>query len=149
MTTDTSLHIFDTLHDLLHLFRCEIRQDLEANQEVLTFGELRVLVFIGRTPNCTQKTLVAHSRTDKAQIARTLAQLKNKGLITRSRKPEDRRVHLLHLSDEGQVIFARLNQRRASIARRLLADYPAEQQTLLLQLLQQARQQAYDSESER
>lgn len=146
MTSETALQIFDTLHELLHLFRREIRHDLESTNEELTFGELRILVYIGRAPDCTQKSLVEHSRTDKAQIARTIAQLENKGLITRSRKPQDRRVHLLHLSPTGADIFARLNARRAAVARRLLAQYPAPLQQQLLQLLLQARAHVYQQD---
>src|SRR5690625_1754194 len=49
--SSTPLKVFETLHQLLHLFRREIRQNLEQSDSDLTFGELRVLAFIGRTLN--------------------------------------------------------------------------------------------------
>lgn len=141
----TSLKVFETLHQLLHLFRREMRRMLEQSDSELTFGELRILSLIGRHPQCTPSTLVEYSRTDKAQIARTISGLHKLGLVKRSQCKEDRRMHRLSLSAQGHKIYQALNDDRAQIAARLL-QYCDEQQLIeLLDLLQTASASAKDS----
>jgi DNA-binding MarR family transcriptional regulator len=139
MPSQTSVEIFDEMHALLHIFRARMRQRLESVCPDLSFGELRVLMRVGEQPGCAQKALVEHSRMDKAQMARTLAQLHDKGWLLRSESAADRRVRELHLSAQGQRLFAQLAAQRAALAAELLADCPAPEQARLLQLLGRAR----------
>jgi len=143
--SSTPLKVFETLHQLLHLFRREIRQNLEQSDSDLTFGELRVLAFIGRTPQCTPSTLVEFSRTDKAQIARTISKLHKKGLIERRQCETDRRRQRLSLSPAGDVIFQKLNKDRATIAAKLLQHCDEPLLDDLLKQLQKARSSAEDA----
>lgn len=144
-SVSTSLKVFETLHQLLHLFRREMRQKLEQSNSELTFGELRILSLIGRYPQCTPSTLVEHSRTDKAQIARTISGLHKLGLIKRRQSETDRRMHLLSLSAQGNKIYQALNNDRAQIAARLLQHCDERQLAELLNLLQTACISAEDS----
>src|SRR5690625_2525710 len=77
--SSTPLKVFETLHQLLHLFRREIRQNLEQSDSDLTFGELRVLAFIGRTPQCTPGPWVDCSAPTKAQLPGSSSNLKKEG----------------------------------------------------------------------
>ena len=99
-----SLDVFEELHELMHLFRDRM---MAASQTVsdLTFNEMRVLMRTGRHPGLTQKDLVAHSHTDKAQMARTLSQLQDKGWLARTASEQDKRVRCLQLSAKGQALF--------------------------------------------
>lgn len=142
MPSQLPVEIFDTLHELLRIFRAGMRQSLESMSPDLTFGELHVLIHVGQHPDCTQKDLVENSRIDKAQMARTLAQLQDKGWLTRSESAEDRRVRQLRLSLQGQRLFRRLRARRAALAAELLKGCPAPMQAKLLELLTQARDSA-------
>lgn len=136
------MEIFDALHELLRIFRAHVRRDLESVHPELTFGELRVMMYVGQHPDCAQKTLVEHSHTDKAQMARTLAQLQDKGWLTRSASPDDRRVRRLRLSAQGERLFRQIGARRAALAAELLKSCPAPAQQQLLALLTQARDSA-------
>lgn len=142
MSLHVSVEIFDALHELLRIFRARMRQNLESVGPDLTFGELRVLMYVGEHPDCAQKALVEHSHADKAQMARLLAQLQDKGWLTRSESIEDRRVRQLRLSTQGQRLFQQLGARRAKLAAELLKDCPAPVQAQLLELLTQARDSA-------
>lgn len=142
MSPHLSVEIFDTLHELLGLFRIRMRQSLESMDSDLTFGELRVLMHVGQHPGCAQKDLVEKSRMDKAQMARTLAQLENRDWLTRSESAEDRRVRRLRLSAQGQRLFEALAARRAALAAELLKACPPPAQAQLLALLLQARDSA-------
>lgn len=138
MSSSIAADVFELLHDLLHLFRVRLLQSLEAVQPGLTFNEFRILMHTGRHPGITQKELVEHSHTDKAQMARTLAQLQDQGLLERSASEADKRVRCLQLSAQGQQLFKQLRTQREQIACELLRDFPAAQQVLLHELLLQA-----------
>lgn len=138
MSSSIAADVFEVLHDLLHLFRARLLQSLEAVQPGLTFNEFRILMHTGRHPGITQKELVEHSHTDKAQMARTLAQLQDQGLLERSASEADKRVRCLQLSAQGQQLFKQLRNQREQIACELLRDFPAAQQVLLHELLLQA-----------
>ena len=142
MSSSIAAEVFEVLHDLLHLFRARLLESLEAVQPGLTFNEFRILMHTGRHPGITQKELVEHSHTDKAQMARTLAQLQDKGWLERSASEADKRVRCLQLSARGQQLFDQLRHRREQIATELLSDFPAAQQGLLHDLLLQARDSA-------
>ncbi|MDR2298101.1 MAG: MarR family transcriptional regulator [Comamonas sp.] len=138
MSSSISADVFELLHDLLHLFRARLLQSLEHIQPGLTFNEFRVLMHAGRHPGITQKELVEHSHTDKAQMARMLAQLQDRGWLERSASEADKRVRCLQLSAQGQQLFDNLRVRREQIAQELLQDFPAAEQAQLRALLQQA-----------
>ena len=142
MSSSLAADVFEVLHDLMHLFRARLLQSLERIQPGLTFNEFRILMHTGRHPGITQKELVEHSHTDKAQMARMLTQLQDKGWLERSASEADKRVRCLQLSAQGLQLFAQLKNQREQIAAELLRDFPVEQQTQLHALLQQALQGA-------
>ena len=135
MSSSIAAEVFEVLHDLLHLFRARLLQSLERIQPGLTFNEFRILMHAGRHPGITQKELVEHSHTDKAQMARMLTQLQDKGWLERSASEADKRVRCLQLSAQGQQLFAQLKNQREQIAAELLGDFPANQQKQLRELL--------------
>lgn len=138
MSSSLAADVFEVLHDLMHLFRARLLQSLERIQPGLTFNEFRILMHAGRHPGITQKELVEHSHTDKAQMARMLTQLQDKGWLERSASEADKRVRCLQLSAQGQQLFSQLKNQREQIAAELLRDFPAEQQTQLRELLKLA-----------
>jgi len=139
MTAPLSVEVFDTLHELQHFFRARMRKSMEAVRPELTFNEMRVLMRAGRQPGITQRDLVEHSHADKAQMARILAHLQDRGWLTRSASESDKRVRCLHLSAQGQRLFAQLRGLQEQVATELLQDCPPPVQAQLLALLQQAR----------
>ena len=138
MKSSLPVDVFDSLQQILRLFRTCIRQALESVHPELTFNEMRMLMHTGENPGVTQKELVEHSRIDKAQMARTLARLQDHGWLERSPSQNDKRVRCLHLSPAGWEIFAKLRELRARVAQQLLRDCPPDAQAQLLVLLKQA-----------
>jgi len=122
-----------------------VRQKIEHSESKLTFGEFRVLSFIGRYPDCTPSTLVEFSRTDKAQIARTISELQNLGLIERRQCETDRRKHRLNLSQKGHKMYQELGGYRKEIATRLLQHCNEQELEDLLELLHTACASAQES----
>lgn len=142
MKPPLSVDVFNTLHELQHLFRLHMRKSMEAAHQELTFNEMRVLMRTGRQPGITQRELVEHSHADKAQMARILAQLQDRGWLTRSASESDKRVRCLQLSAQGLQLFEKLRGLQEQVATELLQDFPPPMQAQLLTLLQQARSSA-------
>lgn len=138
MSSSVTTDVFELLHDLMHLFRARLLQSLQELDAELTFNEFRILMHTGRHPGITQKELVEHSHTDKAQMARTLSQLQDKGLLERSASEADKRVRCLQLSTQGLALFEQLRQQRERIAEDMLSAFPAAEQQQLRALLQYA-----------
>ena len=136
-----AIDVFEELHDLMHLYRGRMMAACLAVSD-LTFNETRVLMRIGKHPGLTQKDLVAHSHTDKAQMARLLSQLQDQGWLARTASEQDKRVRCLRLSAKGQSLFQALKRQREAVAQDVLHDMPREAQAQLLQLLVQARTSA-------
>ena len=147
MSSSLSADVFELLHDLMHLFRARLLQSIETAQPGLTFNEFRILMHTGRNPGITQKELVEHSHTDKAQMARTLAQLQDKGWLERSTSEADKRVRCLQLSAQGQQLYARLRTLREELAVELLKDCPQEMQAQFQTQLQAMLRLVKDSAS--
>lgn len=140
--TSSSTDVFEALHELMHAFRNHMMAASQLETSELTFGEVRILMRLGRRSGLTQKDLVEHSRVDKAQMARMLTQLESQGWLLRTPSAQDRRVRCLQLSAQGQALFDRLKHRHERLASELLADMPSEAQAQLLALLSQARRSA-------
>ena len=100
--------VFEALHDLMHAYRARMVRAMTSVHPDLTFNEVRALNFIGRHPGATQKELVRHSGADKAQVARMLGLLQDKGWLERQPHAEDRRSLCLTLSAEGQALYQAL-----------------------------------------
>lgn len=92
----------------------------------------------GRNPGITQKDLIDHSHADKAQMARMLAHLEDRGWLERIASESDKRVRCLHLSGQGRQLFAQLRDLQHQVASELLKDCPQAVQKQMLALLQQA-----------
>lgn len=138
MNPSLPVNVFDSLYELLRLFRSRMRKAMEVQHPELTFIEMRLLMNTGRNPGITQKDLVEHSRIDKAQIARTLARLQEQGWLDRSPSESDRRVRCLTLSAQGRRLYSQLREVQESVATELLQGCPASMQEALLALLREA-----------
>jgi MarR family transcriptional regulator, lower aerobic nicotinate degradation pathway regulator len=86
----------------------------------------------------TQQALAAALRTDRTNLIGLLNELETDGLILRRRSSEDRRRHIVELTDDGA---ARLTQAEAALAAaedEVLSALDADQRETLYSLLQQA-----------
>jgi len=136
MTAKKPADALDAMHDLMHAYRHRMRTALQTE---LTPNEMRALLFVGRHPMRTQKDLVEHSGTDKAQIARMLGTLEEKGWLERVPHPQDARSRCLLLSPAGQAVFERMRERRLGITAQMLQGFSDEEQSVLEGLLARMR----------
>lgn len=139
MSPRTPSDVFDAMHDLMHAYRAHMVRAMTSVHPELTFNEVRALSFVGRHPGTTQKELVAHSGADKAQVARMLGLLQDKGWLERAPHAQDKRSRCLVLSTEGSALFKALRESRQSLAAAALANCDKTTQAQLMAQLQQLR----------
>lgn len=137
MPTPRSAQIFEAMHDLVHAYRARMMEVVASIHPELTHNEVRALMFVGRRPGASQKDLVQHASADKAQIARLVAQLLDKGWLQCAPHEHDKRSRCLSLSPQGQALFNAVRQARSTLAADLLKPLPAASQAQLLDLLEQ------------
>lgn len=143
MTSRTTTHgasdVFEAMHDLMHVYRAHMVRTMATVHPALTLNEVRALMFIGRHPGASQKELVSHSGTDKAQVARMVSQLQDKGWLESAPNAEDKRSRCLSLSAQGQALHQKMGDARRGLSASLLRACNRETQAQLLALLNQVR----------
>lgn len=86
-----------------------------------------------------QRELAESVGIEGPTLTHHLNRMESDGLVTRSRDPENRRVHRVALTDEGELAFQRLRQAVVAFDRRLRAGMTDHQIRALGELLGQLR----------
>lgn len=131
--------VFEAMHDLMHTYRAHMVRAMASVHPELTLNEVRALSFVGRHPGATQKELVQHSGADKAQVARMVGMLEDKGWLERVPNADDKRSRCLALSEQGEAVFKAMRASRQAVSASLLKSCDAQTQAQLLALLEQVR----------
>jgi DNA-binding MarR family transcriptional regulator len=87
---------------------------------------------------CSQQALSATLEMDGTNIVGLLNELEAEKLIERRRSPEDRRRHVVELTDAGVRILAKAEFALAAVEDHVLSALDAEQRETLYSLLQLA-----------
>lgn len=93
-------HLFRRLHQL-----AVARFSSEMDQAGLTPIQWAALMTTSQRPGLDQSTLSREIHIDTSTIAGVLDRLENRGLIQRKPSPDDRRLRLLYLTEEGVVLL--------------------------------------------
>ena len=128
--------VLDLVHRVMHQVRSQQFQALRDGPSNVTHMESKVLGFIGRHPGSTQSDLAQHSGRDKAQLARLVKGLRERGLLHGQADADDRRNLRLMLSDAGGAVLRQLQQQMQRVGERALAGFSAAEQQQLQALLQ-------------
>ena len=97
----------------------------------LSREEWRLLFLLAGEARVTSLDLSRRTTLDKVQVSRASQRLVDKGLITRSTAPEDRRLRLYACTDKGRALFdAALPDVQARAARILDAMSPEDSRAL-------------------
>ncbi|MDO8210637.1 MarR family winged helix-turn-helix transcriptional regulator [Conexibacter sp. CPCC 206217] len=86
----------------------------------------------------TQQALAGTLQIDRTNLVGLLNELESDGLITRTRSPEDRRRHIVELTDKGSRRLAQAEFALAAAEDIVLAGLTVEQRETLYDLLHQA-----------
>ncbi|MER5511026.1 MarR family winged helix-turn-helix transcriptional regulator [Streptomyces sp. NPDC002766] len=92
----------------------------------LSLVSYTLLGHLEESGGCRATDLAAHYALDKSTVSRQVAALERARLVERRVAPDDHRVQVLHLTDEGSRILAQVTDSRRAAFRERLADWPAE-----------------------
>lgn len=136
---NVAAEVFEAIHSLMHLFRGRQFRALRDGPTAITHMEAKAMGFFARHPGATPSELAAHSGRDKAQIARLIAGLKERGLLLAEADPVDRRVQRLRLSPESAAAQAAVRAQGDRLAQAAMQGLSAAEQAQLLALLARVR----------
>ncbi|HJQ48609.1 MAG TPA: MarR family transcriptional regulator [Amycolatopsis sp.] len=103
-----------------------------------------ILIALKTQPRASQRELAAAVGVQGATLSHHLNAMESDGLITRSRDPENRRVHQVRLTDDGEKLFLRLAGAAHAHDERLRAGFSDDDVETLEKLLTRMRANVTD-----
>jgi DNA-binding MarR family transcriptional regulator len=131
--------VLETMHAIMHLYRSAQQRSLRDGPNDLAHMEVKALGFFARHPGATQSDLVAYSGRDKAQVARQIRALRERGLLDVQADQLDRRSSHLSLSAEGKAVHAALHRNDGRLKDLALSGFMDEEKGALVELLARVR----------
>jgi DNA-binding MarR family transcriptional regulator len=128
--------VLELVHTVMHQLRSLQYQALRDGPLTLTHMESKVLNYFGRQPGATQSDLVQHSGRDKAQLARLIKGLRERGLLASVADEADRRNLRLTLTAAGHGVLKTLHQQTRKVNAQAIAGLSAAEREQLRALLQ-------------
>ncbi|HTR16636.1 MAG TPA: MarR family transcriptional regulator [Acetobacteraceae bacterium] len=118
------------LYRLAQAWRREL--DASLRQFELTDATWRPLLYLGRLGDGLRQTDLARALDiEGPSLVRLLDNLERQGLIERSDDPADRRSKLVHMTEAGERLYARVAEVASSVQARLLASIPPDGITIM------------------
>ena len=127
--------VIELVHVVMHQFRSRQFQALRDGAHDITHMESKVLGFFARNPGATLSDIVAHSGRDKAQLAKLLKGLRERGLLTAESDADDRRSVQLRLSSAGHAVQQAMRAEGRALNEQALDGLSAQEQAQLVDLL--------------
>lgn len=127
MSATDSSEVLERLHSLAARFHRRMHEAVRDDGDGIAIMEARALNHLARHDGSTQRDLVAHTGRDKAQIARIVKALMDRGLIEGQPDATDRRVLRLHATTAGRAMHRRMQQHRQRFAQDMSRGFDAEE----------------------
>ncbi|HEX4703190.1 MAG TPA: MarR family winged helix-turn-helix transcriptional regulator [Pseudonocardiaceae bacterium] len=96
-----------------------------------------ILVALRARPDSTQRQLAQVLSIREATLTHHLNGMERDGLVARRRDPENRRVHQVVVTDDGDAMFRRLRSAAVAFDRQLRAGIDDDRLTVVAETLQQ------------
>jgi MarR family transcriptional regulator, transcriptional regulator for hemolysin len=107
-----------------------------------------ILVSLKGEQHGAQRQIAAAIGVEGPTLTHHLNRLERDGLVSRTRNPDNRRVQRVQLTEAGEAAFGRMLGAVRAFDRRLRAGLTEQQQTALVQILAQLRDNLETSEGE-
>ncbi|MCK9685169.1 MarR family winged helix-turn-helix transcriptional regulator [Scleromatobacter humisilvae] len=127
--------VIELVHVVMHQFRSRQFQALRDGAHDVTHMEAKVMGFFAHRPGATLSDLVVHSGRDKAQLAKLVKGLRERGLLAAESDATDRRSVRLSLSAAGRAAQHAMRAEGRVLNERALAGLSAKEQAQLVDLL--------------
>lgn len=145
MTRQANTEVLDRLHTLMHSLRRHLQEAMRHDGEGLGPMEARCLGYFMRHDGATQSELVQHSGRDKAQIARIVKVLHERGLLQSCQDPDDGRSQRVSVTVDGQALQRKMQLHRVRFEKAMTAGLAEGERTTLLALLDRLQDQVRET----
>lgn len=119
------------------LRRC-IGKKLMTLDETIYRSQHRLLMRLGKNPNCSQSELASSLEISPAAVAVSLGKLEKCGYIERETNAEDHRSNQVKITERGGRIICNSIRMFDEVEQRMFAGFSPEEIEQLYQLLQRA-----------
>ncbi|MBB3196261.1 MarR family winged helix-turn-helix transcriptional regulator [Roseateles terrae] len=127
--------VMELIHTVMHQYRARQYRVLKDGPHDITHMDGKVLGFFHRHPGATQSDLAQHSGRDKAQLARLIKGLRERGLLAAEADEQDRRQVRLQLTDEGRAVQQALRRSSRHLSANAVQGLSPQEQAQLVALL--------------
>ncbi|MDR3384731.1 MarR family winged helix-turn-helix transcriptional regulator, partial [Cupriavidus basilensis] len=107
----------------------------EAGNHDLTPRQYAALKMIDEIPNIDQMTLSNMIAMDKTTMVKVIDRLMEKGLVTRTRSPQDRRINLLNVTPACRGMLDQIERQLDRSEARILAPLNKSEQHVFMEML--------------
>jgi DNA-binding MarR family transcriptional regulator len=112
-------------HHVVHLFT-EVGRTVRLSQQ-----QVRLLCAINACGNVGMSELGRQTQLEKSNLSNLVDRLEQRGLVVRTRDPEDRRVTYVELTEEGTELAVRSNTEVVARVNKMAGKLPPEDQARL------------------
>lgn len=130
----------ELIHTVMHQVRSQQYQVLRDGAHDITHMESKVLGYFHRHPGATQSDLARDNGRDKAQLARLIKGLRDRGLLDAQADEADRRNVRLTPTAQGAAVLSALRQASDRVAARAVTGLSEDEQAQLVALLRRVQQ---------
>ncbi|MEV5748053.1 MarR family transcriptional regulator [Actinoallomurus sp. NPDC052308] len=106
---------------------------MRAQAGSLSATQLAALGAVSRHASLTPGELAEHEKVQPPSMTRVIAALEERGLLTRSPHPTDRRQVILNVTEEGERLLKEERRRKEAWLAQRLAELTPEEQEILRQ----------------
>jgi len=135
MPASRDIEILNLVNTIAHQATAGMQRALRAAELGLAATEARTLRFVARHPGCTQSDIVRESGRDKAQIARVVKVLLERGEIQRLADEAGAQRHRLAVTPQGEATHRQAESLRAAVAQGMVDELSAKERIDLERLL--------------
>jgi len=114
----------------------------------LSRRDVRVLAAVAHLPGATIKALAASSGIDEVVLSRCVSDMCHRGLLRKTRLPENRRLTRIEATERGAGLFGHARDIGRQYNRALVAALSDEQVAALNGILEQLRERALRLDTE-
>jgi DNA-binding MarR family transcriptional regulator len=122
--------------------------EYDAEHLGINLAEAKVLTYLGRNPGLTQVQLAELTGIEPMSLVRILDRMEVDHWIERRAHPTDRRARQLYLQEQAQSTLDQILKLGGQVRSKVLADFKAEERSILIDLLERVREQMLEMMSE-